>query len=63
MVVHSHAIEDVESIRRIRFSFVQEHAAFETLFFPFISVVVIKTYMTELVENGDYRRIPPSQDF
>lgn len=35
----------------------QKHAAFKPLLFPFLSIKVIQTNMTELVQDGCYRGI------
>ena len=43
--------------------FIQKHAAFVPMFLPFLAVVVIEANMAELVEDGQDRRIPPSQNF
>ena len=42
--------------------FKQEHATFIAMFFPVLSVVVIETYMAELVYDGCDRWLPAQKD-
>ena len=35
----------------------QEHAALKSLLFPLLSVEMIETYMTEVIQDGEYGRI------
>ena len=34
--------------------FHEKHATLESLFFPLLSVKMVQTYMTELIQDGDY---------
>lgn len=79
VVLHSNAVHDIETIWRIRVAgwrvrkgeegrmwtvpFVEKHASLVALFLPLVAVVVVDTYVAELVEYGENGGVSSANDF
>jgi hypothetical protein len=47
---------------KVHIPFIQEHASFKAVLFPLLSIMVIYADMTELIKDGNNRRITATQN-